>query len=140
MKDLKIFLWSLLLVIPGIVKAYEYMMVPYLLAENPNLTKEQAFTLSKQMMTGNKLDALILEMFSFLGWEILADFTMGILSVFYVEPYKNLTYAALYEELSLIHGRPATAMQQESYMYVDPYEDVMEEQKYIEQMEEVTEE
>ena len=131
-RDLYVFGWTLLFIIPGIVKAYEYMMVPYLLAENPNLTKEQVFTLSKQMMTGNKWDAVVLEMFSFLGWEILSDFTCGILSVFYVEPYKNLTYAALYEELSLIHGRPATAMQKEPYMDIHSYEEEVPEQRYIE--------
>lgn len=110
-RELYILGWSLLFVIPGIIKSYEYLMVPYLLAENPNLTKEQAFTLSKQMMTGNKWDAFVLGL-SFIGWELLSKFSLGILSMFYVEPYKNLTYAALYEELSLIHGRPAFAFQQ----------------------------
>ena len=114
-------------------------MIPYLLAENPNLTKEQAFTLSRQMMTGNKWNAFVLEIISFLGWEILAGFTFGILNVFYVEPYKNLTYAALYEELSLIHGRPAAAMHRESsYMDDSLYEDAVAEQNYIEQLEEYT--
>lgn len=101
-------LWSLLFVIPGIVKSYEYQMIPYLLAENPNLSKDEAFRLSKQMMTGNKWEAFILD-WSFIGWDILSGFTLGILSIFYVQPYKYLTYAALYEELSAINGYPARA-------------------------------
>lgn len=110
-RDLYLLGWSLLFVIPGIVKSYEYLMVPYLLAENPNLTKDQAFALSKQMMTGHKWNAFVLDL-SFIGWDLLSSFTLGILSIFYVEPYRNLTFAALYEEISLINGRPAFAAQQ----------------------------
>ena len=108
-RDLKILLWSLLFVIPGIVKSYEYYMMPYLLAENPNLTKEEAFRLSKQMMTGNKWNTFVLEL-SFIGWDLLSGITLGILGIFYVQPYKNLTYAALYEEISAINGYPARAV------------------------------
>ena len=107
-RDLKVFLWSLLLVIPGIVKAYEYYMMPYLLAENPNLTKEEAFRLSKQMMTGNKWNTFVLEI-SFFWWDLLSGITLGIVGIFFVQPYKNMTYAALYEELSAINGYPARA-------------------------------
>lgn len=134
-RELYLLGWSLLFVIPGIVKSYEYLMVPYLLAENPNLTKEQAFTLSKQMMMGHKWDAFVLDL-SFLGWDILSGFTMGILSIFYVEPYKCLTYAALYEELSLINGRPAAAIQQDAYTTENPYGDTMSQQMYEEPVEE----
>ena len=108
-KDIKIFLWSLLFIVPGIVKRYEYMMIPYLLAENPNLTKEEACRLSRQMMSGQKLETFILD-WSFFGWDILAGCTAGILNIFYVSPYKNLTYAALYEELSAVNGYPARAI------------------------------
>lgn len=105
-KTLYQMLWTFLFIIPGIVKSYEYRMIPYLMGENPNLTKEQAFALSKQMMDGQKWDAFVLDM-SFLGWEILSGFTGGILGYFYVTPYRYLTEAALYEELSLKNGRPA---------------------------------
>lgn len=104
-------LWSLLFWIPGIVKSYEYRMIPYLLAENPNLTKEQAFEMSKQMMTGNKWKTFVLDL-SFIGWDFLSICTVGILDTFYVGPYRNLTNAALYEQLSLINGRPAFSVQQ----------------------------
>lgn len=123
-RNLYIFGWSLLLVIPGIVKSYEYMMVPYLLAENPNLTKEDAFRLSKEMMMGHKWDAFVLGL-SFIGWDILSAFTVGILAIFYVQPYKCLTYAALYEELSLINGRPATGFYHNEYTEMNPYENMM---------------
>ena len=81
-----------------------------MLAENPNLTKEQAFAQSKQMMNGQKWEAFVLDL-SFIGWDLLSAMTLGILSIFYVEPYRNLTFAALYEELSLVHGRPAFSQQ-----------------------------
>lgn len=113
-KDLKVLLWSLLFIIPGVIKSYEYFMMPYLLAENPNLTKEEAFRLSKQMMTGNKWKTFVLEL-SFFWWDMLSAITVGIVGIFYVNPYKNLTFAALYEELSVINGRPARAAAQPMY-------------------------
>ncbi len=91
-------LWSLLFVIPGIIKAYEYRMIPFILAEDPEISTEDAFRLSKEMMDGNKWDAFVLEL-SFLGWHLLSVFTCGILSVFYVNPYMYLTYTHLYEAL-----------------------------------------
>ncbi|MGN0142627.1 MAG: DUF975 family protein [Roseburia sp.] len=97
-KGLYTFLWSLLFIIPGIIKAYEYQMVPYILAENPDITKEAAFSMSKRMMDGNKWKAFVLDL-SFLGWEILSGMTLGILGIFYVNPYRNQTEAALYEAL-----------------------------------------
>ena len=106
MRNLKTFLWSLLLIIPGIVKAYEYRMIPYLLAENPELTSEEAFRLSRELMDGQKLDAFILDL-SFIGWHILSACTFGLVAIFYVNPYEALTDAALYDTLSANHGHPA---------------------------------
>lgn len=97
-RDLYIVLWSLLLIIPGIVKSYEYRMIAYLLAENPNMTKDEAFAISRQMMDGQKWKAFVLDL-SFIGWKLLSVLTLGILSTFYVRPYKNMTDAALYEAL-----------------------------------------
>lgn len=98
LRDIFTILWSLLFIIPGIVKSYEYRMIPYLLAENPQMTKNEAFAISKQMMTGQKWKAFVLDL-SFLGWEILSIFTFGLLDIFYVGPYRNMTWAALYEAL-----------------------------------------
>lgn len=97
-KGLYTFLWTLLFVIPGIIKSYEYKQVPYILAENPDITKEEAFARSKQMMSGNKWKAFVLDL-SFLGWEILNTMTIGILGIFYVKPYEYQTEAAFYEAL-----------------------------------------
>ena len=95
LKDLFVGLWSLLFVIPGIVKSYEYMMVPYILAENPGMERKEAFAISRRMMDGQKWDAFVLDL-SFLGWEILGIFTCGILSIFYVAPYVHATHTELY--------------------------------------------
>lgn len=97
-RDMYTFLWMLLFIIPGIVKAYEYRMIPYLLAENPAMNKEEVFALSKQMMNGQKWKAFVLDL-SFIGWGILGAVTCGILNIFYVHPYIFSTEAALYETL-----------------------------------------
>ena len=96
--NLFIFLWSLLLVVPGIIKSLEYMMVDYILADNPNISPMEALRESKQMMFGHKWNAFVLGL-SFLGWEILNLFTVGLLDVFYVRPYMEATFAELYLEL-----------------------------------------
>ena len=105
-RDMCVLAWSLLFIVPGIVKSYEYRMMPYLYADDPTMTKERAFAESKQMMTGQKWNAFVLDL-SFLGWNILSALTMGILGVFYVNPYQHQTNAALYEKLR--YGLPAPA-------------------------------
>ncbi|NLL76370.1 MAG: DUF975 family protein [Clostridiales bacterium] len=92
------FLWYLLLIVPGIIKCYEYRMIPYILAENPEMDSSEVFRLSKDMMYGEKWNAFVLDL-SFLGWNILSLFTCGILSIFYVNPYQNLTNVELYDVL-----------------------------------------
>lgn len=98
LRDVFTFLWTLLFIIPGIIKAYEYRMIPYLVAENPEMTYKEAFAESRRMMRGNKWRTFVLDL-SFLGWWILSAFTLGILAVFYVGPYHAATSAALYERL-----------------------------------------
>lgn len=96
LKDVFVALWSCLLIVPGIVKGYEYRMIPYILAENPQIDRKRAFELSRQMMTGQKWNAFVLDL-SFLGWNLLSVFcTCGILGVFYVNPYVSHTQAGLY--------------------------------------------
>lgn len=122
-RDLYTILWFLLFIIPGVVKSYEYFMIPYLLTENPNLTKEEAFALSKQMMKGQKWKTFVLNL-SFLGWDLLSACTLGILNIFYVAPYRNLTFAALFEELNAVHGYPARNVQRQYnqvYQQVPPF-------------------
>lgn len=99
LRDLFVGLWSLLFVIPGIVKSYEYRMVPYLLAEHPEMSSSEVFAQSKQMMNGNKWAAFVLDL-SFIGWALLGAITMGLVFIFWTSPYMNATDAALYHRLS----------------------------------------
>ena len=94
----KIFLWGLLFVIPGIVKSYEYRMVPYILAEQPDIDYREALRISKEMMYGQKWEAFILDL-SFFGWLIVGGITCGVAGIFYVKPYVDATNAELYVAL-----------------------------------------
>lgn len=98
LRDVKLLLWTLLFIIPGIIKSYEYRMVPYLLAENPKMDATAVFAESKRLMDGMKMDAFILDL-SFIGWHILGAFTAGIGSILWTNPYVYSTDAALYEAL-----------------------------------------
>ena len=98
-RDLFTFLWSLLFVIPGIVKSYEYKMVPYLLAEYPDMTRKEAFDRSREMMYGQKWNTFVMDL-SFIPWDILSSVTFGIVGLFYVSPYQDATFAELYDTLA----------------------------------------
>ena len=91
------FLWSLLFVIPGIVKGLSYSMSYFIIAENPNMTQNEARLESMRIMQGNKWRLFCLQ-FSFIGWYILSSFTAGIL-LFWVVPYVQTATAAFYEEI-----------------------------------------
>lgn len=95
LRELYTFLWSLLLIIPGIVKSYEYSMIPYLLADYPELTTDEAFRISREMMDGNKWNAFVLD-WSFILWDLLSAVTLGIAGIFWVYPYEYATKAELY--------------------------------------------
>lgn len=95
LRDLFTALWSLLLVVPGIVKHYEYLMVPYIIAENPAMDYKEAFQISKQMIDGEKMEAFIMDL-SFLGWYLLSAVTCGLLAIFYVNPYVQASFAEMY--------------------------------------------
>ena len=95
LKELYTLLWTLLLVVPGIIKSYEYRMIPYILAENPGMDRKEAFAISKRMMDGKKWETFVLDL-SFLGWWILSACTCGILAIFYVAPYVEATNAEIY--------------------------------------------
>ncbi|MBQ8683403.1 MAG: DUF975 family protein [Clostridia bacterium] len=96
--DVYIFLWTLLFIIPGIVKTYAYSMTRYIIYENPNLTPDQAITLSRKMTDGYKGELFVLGL-SFVGWNLLSGLTLGLLGVLYVNPYMYLTQAGTYEWL-----------------------------------------
>ncbi|MBQ9518918.1 MAG: DUF975 family protein [Firmicutes bacterium] len=100
---MKLMGWYCLLFIPGVIKSYEYAMIPYLLAENPAMSSEEAFETTRKMMDGNKFDMFVLGL-SFIGWAILGVLTCGLGLVFYVNPYMRLTYAELYHTLKDLNG------------------------------------
>lgn len=88
------YLWSLT-VIGGIIKKYSYSMVPYILAENPDIGANEAITLSRRMMKGHKWEYFVAEV-SFLGWQCLNILTLGISGIFYSNPYKAATFGEFY--------------------------------------------
>lgn len=91
------FLWWLT-VIGGIIKHYSYMMVPYILAENPEVKPREALKISRRMMQGEKYHTFLLE-FSFVGWIILGTVTLGLSDLFFLNPYLTSVKAQLYREL-----------------------------------------
>lgn len=97
-RDLHIFLWTLLLVIPGIYKKYQYYMVDYILAENPGMPYTEVLERSKKMMEGQKWNAFVLDL-SFILWHMLGIVTCWMSEIFYVRPYVKLTRASLYRAL-----------------------------------------
>lgn len=121
-------LWTLLFIIPGIIKGYSYAMTPYILAENPGMTATEAITESRRIMDGNKWRLFCLG-FSFIGWALLcaapllialgilvgiAVRTMSLVTLLWIiplsiplsvgslflTPYQEATYAAFYREVS----------------------------------------
>lgn len=98
LKDVYTFLWCLLFIVPGIIKSYEYLMVPYILSEHPDMQAKEVFAASRQLMQGQKWKAFVLDL-SFLGWAVLSGMTFGVLRIFFVSPYRALTFTALYRKL-----------------------------------------
>ena len=94
---IKTVLWSFLFIIPGIIKTYEYAVIPYILADDPEISSKDAFKKAKQMMKGNKWRLFKLN-FSFIGWAVLCALTLGI-GTFFLIPYVNAANAEFYAEL-----------------------------------------
>lgn len=93
-----VFLWSLLFVFPGLIAAYRYAMVPYLMAEFPELGVMDAMRESKRLMVGNKWRLFCLHV-SFIGWHLLSALTLGIGSL-WVVPYQYAADIAFYMEVT----------------------------------------
>ena len=133
LRDLFLFFWALLFIIPAIIKSYSYRMVPYILAEHPDMPAKKVITKSRMMMKGNKWKAFILDL-SFILWDILSLFTCGLLTLFYVRPYKYLTSAALYDALAhrghKEDGRLDMMMPQDLVPQEQPYEPISEDAEY----------
>ena len=94
---IKTVLWTFLFIIPGIIKSFEYAIIPYILADDPEISSKEAFKKAKQMMKGNKWRLFKLD-FSFIGWGVLCVLTLGI-GTFFLIPYVNAATAEFYVEL-----------------------------------------
>lgn len=95
LKQLFIFLWTLLFIIPGIIKVYDYYLVEYIIADDPTISVMDALAKSRNMMRGHRWNTFVLNL-SFIPWLLLSVFTFGILAIFYVNPYIQQTDAQLY--------------------------------------------
>lgn len=96
-RTILVYLWSLLLIIPGIIKQLSYAMTFYVLRDNPELSVNEAIDRSKDMMYGHKYDLFYLYI-SFAGWFILSIFTLGI-GLFWLIPYVQTAQASFYEDV-----------------------------------------
>jgi len=103
LRNLYVVLWSLLLIVPGIIAAYRYAMTPFILIDHPELTASQAIERSKAMMDGHKGELFYLDL-TFFGWNILAALTMN-LGHLALNPYHNAAYAVFYKNLTQSQSR-----------------------------------
>ncbi|MBQ9858414.1 MAG: DUF975 family protein [Oscillospiraceae bacterium] len=101
-------LWSLLFVIPGIVKAYSYSMAYYIKVDCPAFTWKQCIETSKDMMNGHKMELFVQDL-SFIGWMIVGSFCLGV-GTLWVMPYQYATRAHFYLEVSKEYRMRATSM------------------------------
>lgn len=117
-------LWNIT-IIGGIIKHYEYILIPYILAENPKILRKDAFFLSKQLMRRNKWKFFLLD-FSFLGWQILSLFTFGLLDLLFVNPYITACRTELYATLRrnyVLSRSPRYEQLNDSYLEHIPSDD-----------------
>lgn len=98
LRELYTALWSLLLIVPGIIAHYKYAMTPYIMTDHPELTASEAIERSKELMDGHKGELFILH-FTFIGWDLLAAITLNI-GHLVLNPYKNAAEAAFYRKLT----------------------------------------
>ncbi len=102
---LYIYLWGLLLVVPGIMAAFSYAMTPFLLADNPGMDANSAIGASRQMMQGHRWELFCLE-FSFIGWYLLCLLSGGI-GFLFLKPYVNAARTAFYQDLLAMQPQQA---------------------------------
>lgn len=121
-------LWCL--TIAGIfIKRYSYFMVPYIAAENPDMSGREAVTLSRRIMRGHKWECFVLEL-SFLGWQILGLLTFGLFNVFYTNPYKTAVFTQYYGQLRALakeNAVPVTELLNDTWLYEKPDPSLIEE-------------
>ena len=98
LKDIFLLLWTLLLIFPGVIKAYSYRMVPFILRDNPELSATEVITRSRQLMNGHKWNVFVFDL-SYIGWFLLGAITLGLVNVFWTEPYRQNANALIYRKL-----------------------------------------
>lgn len=108
-------LWTLLLIIPGIIAAYSYSMCFYILRENPDMPPMDVIRKSKEMMKGHKMELFVLQL-TFIGWGLLSILTLGIGSLWLI-PYMTASSTAFYLDL---RGGQTTSWQDPSYVRDEP--------------------
>jgi uncharacterized membrane protein len=91
-------LWSLLFIIPGIVKYFAYFMTPYILADSRNVSPTDALKLSMRMTYGHKGKIFVMYL-SFIGWLLLNAVTFGLLQLLFTGPYMSTSLAGMYLEI-----------------------------------------
>ncbi|MGX7244384.1 DUF975 family protein [Enterococcus quebecensis] len=109
------FLWSLLFIIPGVIKQLSYGMTNYLLKKDPELTAKEAMALSQELMKGYKLEYLIFS-YSFIFWQFAVSFSFGLASV-YVIPYYSVTEAMFFDQI--IEGKHYLFSQEKEAGFAD---------------------
>lgn len=92
-----IFLWSMLLIVPGIIKAMSYFLAPYILADNPSLSGEQAICQSMKMMEGHKMDLFLMTL-GYVGFVLLSACLL-LIPLLWVVPYYQTTFARFYDSV-----------------------------------------
>ncbi|MDD3421986.1 MAG: DUF975 family protein [Bacilli bacterium] len=95
--DIFVFLWSLLLVVPGIIKGYAYSQTYYILLDNPDMKVIDAIKESERMMKGHKFELFVLQI-SFILWSLLVPVTCGLILI-YLAPYMYATFVVYYQAL-----------------------------------------
>ena len=136
------YLWFLT-IIGGLIKMYSYRMVPFIVAENPDIRPRDAITLSRRMMNGHKWECFVLDL-TFVGWYILGTFTFGLVTVLWAAPYSVATFAEYYTELR--NGAKAAGIENsdrlnDTYLYEladegflrQTYSDVEEQKHFIDE-------
>ena len=98
LKSIKILLWSMVFIVPGVINSFDYVAVHYVLALCPHLKPKKALKVSKAMMKGNRIRFILMEL-SFIGWDIVEFLSFGILKHFYITPYKLITHDEFFTEI-----------------------------------------
>ena len=102
------FLWTLCFIVPGLIKGYAWRMVPYIMAEDPEISGTEARERSAEMMNGSKWASFVFDL-SFLGWSLLGLLTLGILNLVFTNPYKAASDAELFRWLNGERDLPPAA-------------------------------